>query len=104
MLLLDEPTSHLDPARQAAFIASFESRRELAIVLATHDLALAARCDRVVLLHDGRVRAVGTPEGMLTPAHLMAALGVHVQRMEDPQGGPPWLRVTGPATTNGESQ
>jgi iron complex transport system ATP-binding protein len=94
LLLLDEPTNHLDPARQAALLAQLDRLRDrVAIVIATHDLALAAACDRVGLLHAGRIVDVGSPIAVLTPANLRCALGVHVRRLDDPDGGPPWLRV-----------
>src|SRR5262249_15272553 len=54
LLLLDEPTNHLDPARQAALLGWLDRlRHSMAVVLATHDLALATECDRVLLLRDG---------------------------------------------------
>jgi iron complex transport system ATP-binding protein len=94
LLLLDEPTNHLDPARQAALLAHLDRLRDqIAIVIATHDLSLAAACDRVVLLHAGRVAEVGSPAAVLTPSNLRRAMGVHVRRLDDPDGGPPWLRV-----------
>jgi len=97
LLLLDEPTNHLDPARQAALLGWLDRlRNSVAVVLATHDLALAAVCDRVVLLHDARVAAIGPPSEVLTPANLKATMGVRVRRLDDPDGGPPLLRVIAP--------
>ncbi len=96
VLLLDEPTNHLDPAHQAGLLGWLDRLRgEIAVVLATHDLALAARCDRVALLHDGAIAAFGPAAEVLTPALLARTLGVRVQRVEDPDGGPPLLRVLG---------
>jgi ABC-type cobalamin/Fe3+-siderophores transport system ATPase subunit len=94
LLLLDEPSNHLDPARQAALYGRLDRLRgQVAVVLATHDLALAATCDRIALLHDRRIAAIGAPADVLTPALLARALGVRVRRVDDPLGGPPLLRV-----------
>ncbi|KGJ05633.1 iron complex transport system ATP-binding protein [Paracoccus halophilus] len=79
LLLLDEPTSALDMARQVRLLSEL---RRLAgegriVVAVLHDLALAAQwADRIVLLHDGRTHAVGTPEEVLTPALLAEVYGV----------------------------
>jgi iron complex transport system ATP-binding protein len=94
VLLLDEPTNHLDPARQATLLRWFERLRgETAVVLATHDLALAATCDRAALLHDGRLSTLGRARDVLTPENLARALGASVRRIDDPGGGPPLFRV-----------
>jgi len=94
LLLLDEPTNHLDPARQAALLGWLDRLRpEVAVVLATHDLSLAATCDRVVLLHRGRIAALGPPALVLTPEILARSMGVRVRRLDDPDGGPVLLRV-----------
>jgi iron complex transport system ATP-binding protein len=99
LLLLDEPTSHLDPARRARVRALLDGLRpEVAVVLATHDLEQAAACDRVLLLAGGRALALGPPSEVLTPPLLAAALGVQVRRLEDPEGGPPLFRILGLAT------
>jgi iron complex transport system ATP-binding protein len=96
VLLLDEPTSHLDPARRAALLALLGNLRgRVAVVLATHDLDCAAACDRVALLAGGRVAALGPPAAVLTPDGLAACFGVRIRRLDDPQGGPPFLRVEG---------
>ena len=94
LLLLDEPTNHLDPARQAMLLGQLDRLRDrVAVVMATHDLALAAACDRVALLHAGRIAALGPASEVLTPETLRLALGVDVRRLDDPAGGPPLLRV-----------
>ena len=97
LLLLDEPSNHLDPAQKAALIHHLDQLRgSVAVVLATHDLHLAASCDRVALLHSGRIAAVGAPDAVLTPSTLARCLSIRVRRIEDPDGGPPWLRVLAP--------
>jgi iron complex transport system ATP-binding protein len=58
VLLLDEPTSHLDPAHQVATLAlagRLSRSRGLAVAAVLHDLNLAASADRVVVLEAGRV-------------------------------------------------
>ncbi len=98
LLLLDEPTNHLDPARRAELLAILDGLSgAVAVVLATHDLECASRCDRVVVLGRGRVAAVGVPHDVLTPPILAEALGVRVRRVVDPEGGAPLLRVVGPS-------
>jgi iron complex transport system ATP-binding protein len=98
LLLLDEPTNHLDPARRAELLAILDRLGgAIAVVLATHDLECASRCDRVLMLGRGRVAAIGVPHDVLTPPILADALGVRVRRVEDPEGGAPLLRVVGPS-------
>ena len=74
ILLLDEPTTHLDARHQLEVIhLLLELRRsqEHSIVLATHDLNLALRlADRVLALKQGRVAAAGHPDSLLTPGKL----------------------------------
>jgi iron complex transport system ATP-binding protein len=76
VLLADEPAAGLDPAHQ---LALFHHLAALAaagrtVVVALHDLSLAARfCHAVALLHEGRTLAAGTPQEVLTPEHLAAA-------------------------------
>ena len=65
VLLLDEPTTGLDPRSKLdvqAFIEEVRDVHDATIVLTTHDLAEAERlCDRIALINDGRVVAEGTP-------------------------------------------
>jgi ABC-type cobalamin/Fe3+-siderophores transport system ATPase subunit len=73
VLILDEPTSHLDLRYQAEVAAAARSAAAagVGVLLVAHDLNLAARtCDRLVLLCDGRVVAEGSPAAVLTAERL----------------------------------
>jgi len=61
MLLLDEPTTHLDPPYQVAFVRLLRDRvlAGVAVVSVMHDLALAFQADRLVIMDGGGVRASG---------------------------------------------
>jgi iron complex transport system ATP-binding protein len=76
-LLLDEPTTHLDLRHQAGIhdaVRALGRARSTAVVSVLHDLNLAALfCDRLVLLSDGQVLAVGPPEAVLVPEAVRAA-------------------------------
>ena len=73
LLFLDEPTAGLDPIGAAAFdelIANLKKRLELTVFLITHDLdTLYAICDRVAVLSDRKVVAVGTIDELLALDH-----------------------------------
>ncbi len=66
ILLLDEPTTGLDPRSKLdvqAFVEEVRDTHDATIVLTTHDLAEAERlCDRIALINDGRMVAEGTPD------------------------------------------
>lgn len=69
LLLMDEPTASLDPARRGELAATVQglSGDGTTILIATHDAAFASACaDRVLLLHDGRVLREGRPEEVLS--------------------------------------
>ena len=73
LLFLDEPTAGLDPIGAAAFdelINNLKQRLELTVFLITHDLdTLYAICDRVAVLADKKVVAVGTIDELLALDH-----------------------------------
>jgi ABC-2 type transport system ATP-binding protein len=68
LLLLDEPTTGLDPRSKLdvqAFIEELRVTHDATIVLTTHDLAEAERlCGRITILNDARVVAEATPDGL----------------------------------------
>lgn len=67
VLLLDEPTTGLDPAARREwldFVAGLRRERELTVVMTTHLLDEAERCDRLSLLHEGRMVAGGAPAAL----------------------------------------
>jgi iron complex transport system ATP-binding protein len=78
-LLADEPAAGLDPAHQ---LALFQHLTAIAasgrtVVVALHDLSLAARfCHNVVLMHEGRAFASGAPASVLSEQHLAAVYGI----------------------------
>lgn len=89
LLLLDEPAAHLDLARRVELRRLL---RELAaegrtVVLVSHDLAAAAAmADRVALLAQGRIEAVGAPAEVLVPEHVKATFGVAARWIETEVG------------------
>jgi len=68
LLLLDEPTTGLDPRSKLevqSFIEDVRANHDASIVLTTHDLEEADRlCDRIQVLNDGRVVAEDSPDGL----------------------------------------
>jgi iron complex transport system ATP-binding protein len=89
VLLLDEPTAHLDLRHQLAVqeqVRAFVGRGGSALVV-SHDLELAARtCDRLALLHKGAIHAVGAPREVLTPATLRQVFEVETEVVETAGG------------------
>jgi iron complex transport system ATP-binding protein len=80
LLLLDEPTASLDVGFQldiAALLQQLNRGRGVTMVLATHDLNLAASlCTHLVMLREGRVLAQGATADVLNAANVRALYGV----------------------------
>jgi iron complex transport system ATP-binding protein len=96
ILLLDEPTAHLDLRHQRLVqetVLTGRSERQRTTILVSHDLNLAAEhCDRLLLLVEGRAQAFGTPREVMTPDTLERAYGCAVAVESDPASGRPRLR------------
>ncbi len=88
VLLIDEPTTHLDLRYQLEVLRLLKTltRAGVAVVAAIHDLTLAARfADSIALLAGGAL-AVGPPEEVFEAAALSRAFGVDVRTHKDPEG------------------
>ena len=86
LLLLDEPTNHLDIHHQLLILALVVSL-PLTAVVALHDLNQAMLCDRVGVLHAGRLVALGAPAAVLTPPLLREVFAVDASFIADPADG-----------------
>lgn len=78
VLLLDEPTAALDLCRAELVARAIHASAQAgaAVLAATHDLAWARTCDRVLVLQEGRLVATGKPADVLTAAVVRETWGV----------------------------
>jgi iron complex transport system ATP-binding protein len=81
VLLLDEPTAHLDLAHRALVARCLGdlAREGRALLVVSHDLAAARHASRVALLAGGRILASGPPAEVIRPDLLRAAFGVEAE-------------------------
>ncbi len=93
VLLLDEPTAHLDLRHQVAvleLVRELAHDHDLAVLLTLHDLNQAAHyADRVALMHQGRLVAQGPAQDVFTAERLSAIYGVTVTIGTHPLNGRP---------------
>ncbi len=93
VLLLDEPTSHLDIRNQVRVletITRLEHELELTVVMALHDLTLAGQFGTLlVLLGGGQIQASGAPEAVLRADTLERVYGTPVRVIGHPENGRP---------------
>jgi len=86
ILLLDEPTSNLDIKHQmnvTRLLKELADKRDMIVIMICHDLNIASRySDRIVMLHEGRVFADGTPEDVLTEENISSVYGVGCKVVE----------------------
>jgi len=98
VMLLDEPTAHLDLRHQdhlLELIRRLARDHALGVLAAIHDLNLVARlADRVILLSDGMIKKRGKPADVLTPEELEAVYGIQIHVTTHPIDGGP-LVLTG---------
>jgi iron complex transport system ATP-binding protein len=93
LLLLDEPTAHLDLQHQVSLlnqVADLARMQNLGVVAALHDLNLVARyADRVALLVEGKLRALGQPADVLQTELLEQVYQLPLQVIHNPASGRP---------------
>ncbi|MBI5301250.1 MAG: heme ABC transporter ATP-binding protein [Chloroflexi bacterium] len=99
VLLLDEPTAHLDVTHQIEVMEitrRLKHARALAILGVFHDLNLATQyCDRIVLLKEGRVFAAGKPSDVITSEILRAVYGIEMCVFPHPRNQLPAALIVG---------
>ncbi|MCI4337754.1 MAG: ABC transporter ATP-binding protein, partial [Thermoplasmata archaeon] len=95
LLLLDEPTAHLDIGHQLDLFERVRRQvrdRGLCAIAAMHDLNLAARfADRILVLSHGRLVSDGPPESVLSVPLLREVWGVETELRRDPHSHRPYL-------------
>jgi iron complex transport system ATP-binding protein len=105
LLVLDEPTAHLDLRHQAECVQLLRRlNREggLTIILVSHDLNVVAEaCDRVLLLDAGRAVAVGSAEAVMEEAVLAAVYGCRVVVDKHPTSRRPTVHIAWPDPEGG---
>ena len=104
ILLLDEPTTFLDPHHQLEVMEIVERLRDesdITVVLVLHDIEQAARyADHVVALRDGTIQARGPPEDVLTEELLADVFRIEATVEQ----GAGWPKVTMQSPLHGEQQ
>ena len=74
VLVLDDPLSAVDSKTEAAILEAIERQAQArTVVLVTHRVAAACRCDRIVVLDDGKIIAAGTHQQLVAAGGLYAA-------------------------------
>lgn len=91
ILLMDEPTLHLDISMQfdaLNLVHRLSRENGLTVVIVSHDLGMVARyCDRIIMIHDHRIHSIGTPEEVLTPENMKTVFNVDAELIFDAKIG-----------------
>ena len=99
IILMDEPTLHLDINMQFEvldLIQSLSKENDLAVVIVSHDLPMVTRyCDRIVLIHDHKIFAMGSPEEILTKENMRTVFNVDAELEKDQRTGKNTVRLFG---------
>jgi iron complex transport system ATP-binding protein len=98
VLLLDEPTTHLDAPHQRALLASLRARARAgaAVAAAMHDLTLALAADRIVVLAGGSVRADGAPAAVRDTLVEVFGGAIRIEAVGGDADAPRWVAVPRP--------
>ena len=86
MLILDEPTSGVDPLARDAFwelLIDLARNQAVTIFISTHFMNEAERCDRIALMHAGRVLATDTPKGLVRARGAKSLEAAFISYLED---------------------
>ena len=101
IILLDEPSASLDLRHRLSMMETLRAEavnRNVAVVVALHDVSLAGRyCDRLTLMSEGVIAGEGKPADVLTPFNLRTVFGVETSVQVDPATNSPQVWLIGPA-------
>ena len=85
IIVLDEPTSNLDPCTSSAvmhLLVDLSRRMNIALIIATHDVdAVPQYADRIYVMHEGRFVAEGTPEAVFSNASVIRESHLRLPRI-----------------------
>ena len=102
ILLMDEPTLHLDICAQfdvLDVVQKLSKEENLTVVIVSHDLPMVVRyCDRIMMLKDHRIFALGTPEEVLTPENIRAVFNIDAVLEKDAITGQNHVKLIGSCT------
>ena len=102
MLILDEPTSGVDPVARDGFwelLVDMSRNRGVTIFISTHFMNEAARCDRISLMHAGRVLAQGAPANLVRDRGATTLEETFISYLEEAAAPAPESASTPPAPT-----
>lgn len=89
LLLLDEPLANLDIRYQIELVKllkKLRGERNISVVMALHDINIALQFEKVMLIKDGRMLGIGSPEEILTEENIKDAFGVDVKIIKQLEG------------------
>ena len=107
VLILDEPTSGVDPAARDMFwrhLLKLSREDKITIFVSTHFMNEAARCDRISFMHKGRVLAVGTPAELAARQNAPDLEEAFVQYLIEAEGGDGGERSSSQEAAHSESE
>lgn len=108
VLLLDEPTLHLDIASQIEIMELVRKlcvEKELAVVSVFHDFNLAAKyCDEILLMACGKIVVAGRPEDVLTTENILKTYSVQTVVKRHPITGSLYVMAVSPTVRIGHGQ
>lgn len=93
IVLLDEPTSHLDIQYQVEFLSLFKSlKKDKVIISVLHDLNLASiYSDEIIMINKGEIEAIGNPWEVINKENIKKVYNLSVQILENPISHCPFI-------------
>lgn len=87
ILLLDEPTSNLDIRHQidvTVLLKELSESKDTLVIMISHDINIAAKySDKIIMMHEGRIFAVGDPNTVITEENIRMVYGVNSRIIDD---------------------